>query len=210
MTGPLRIKSVNGNRFGLIFIDHCTNTPFAYAMKSKDEYPKYLKQFLIDFRELFKGLRVCEIRVLRSDNASEFNSAEVKQIYLDHSIKRHLANPEQQFQNGKAEKCIGDVWTMTKVALLFSNVPRILWDQAWTHAAAVKRHLPSAANGGFKSPLHMISGNKVSLAHLLPFGSLLYMALKKDKIRDPKFDEKAQASVYIGDGFHEGRKCFKG
>ncbi len=73
-------------------------------MKSKDEYPKNLKQFLIDFRELFKGWRVCEIRVLRSDHASELNSAEVKQIYLDHSIKRHLANPEQQFQNGKAEK----------------------------------------------------------------------------------------------------------
>ncbi len=46
--------------------------------------------------------------MLRSDNASEFNSAEVKQIYTDHSIERHLANPEQQFQNGKAEKCIGD------------------------------------------------------------------------------------------------------
>jgi hypothetical protein len=53
VTGPLRIKSVNGNRFGLIFIDHCTNTPFAYAMKSKDEYPKYLKQFLVDLRESF-------------------------------------------------------------------------------------------------------------------------------------------------------------
>jgi hypothetical protein len=36
------------------------------------------------------------------------------------------------------------------------------------------------------------------------------MALEKDKIRDPKFAEKAQASVYIGDGFHEGRKCIKG
>ena len=56
----------------------------------------------------------------------------------------------------------------------------------------------------------MISGNKVSLAHLLPFGRLLYMALKKDKIRDPKFDEKVQASVHIGDGLHEGRKCIKG
>ncbi len=55
VTGPLRtsIRSVNGNRIGLIFVGHCTNTPFAYAMKSKDEYPKYLKQFLIDFRELF-------------------------------------------------------------------------------------------------------------------------------------------------------------
>ena len=45
---------------------------------------------------------------------------------------------------------------MTKVALLFSNVPRILWDEAWLNAGAVKRHLPSAANEGFKSPLHMI------------------------------------------------------
>ena len=36
------------------------------------------------------------------------------------------------------------------------------------------------------------------------------MALKKDKIRDPKFDEKAQASVYIGNGLNEGRKCIKG
>jgi transposase InsO family protein len=92
---------------------------------------------------LFRGLRFCDIRVLRSDNASEFNSAEVKQIYLDHSIEQHLANPEQQFQNGKAERCIGDVWTMTK-ALLFSNVPRLLWDEEWRHTSAVKRHLPSA------------------------------------------------------------------
>jgi hypothetical protein len=90
---------------------------------------------------------------------------------------------------------------MTKVALLFSNVPKNWWDIAWPYVAAVKSHLPSAANEGFKSPLHMIKGNKVSLAHLLPFGSLLkYMALKKDKIRNPKFDEKAQASVCIGNG----------
>ena len=50
-TGPLHIKSVHGNKFGLKFIDHCTNTLFAYAMKSKDEYLDCLKQLLIDFRE---------------------------------------------------------------------------------------------------------------------------------------------------------------
>ena len=149
---PLRIKSVYGNKFGLLFIDHYTNTPFAYAMKTKDEYQKYLNQFLIDFRGLFRGLRFCEIRVLRFNNASEFISAEVKQIYLDHSIEHHLANPEQQFQNENAETCIGDVWTMTK-ALLFSNVPRLLWEEAWRHTSAVKRHLPSAANEG--SPLQI-------------------------------------------------------
>ncbi len=60
----------------------------------------------------------------------------------------------------------------------------------------MKRHLPSA-NEGFKSPLHMITGNKVSLSHLLPFGSLLYIALYKEQIRNPKFDPRAQATVCI-------------
>ncbi len=40
VTGPLRVKSVNGNNFGLILLDHRTNTSFAYVMNSKDEYPK--------------------------------------------------------------------------------------------------------------------------------------------------------------------------
>ena len=173
MTGPFSVTSIHGNKYGLIFIDHCTNTPFNYAMKSKAEFPKFLKQFLIDFREVFKPCKVFEILILRSDNANELNSAEVQQIYLDNGIKRNLSNPGQQFQNGKAEKCIADIWIMTKVALLFSNVKRYLWEESWLNAGYVKRHLPSTANEGYKSPLHMITGNKVSLRHL-PFGSLLY------------------------------------
>ena len=51
-----------------------------------------------------------EIQVLRSDNASEFNSAEVQHVYRDKGIKRQFSSPGQQFQNGKAEKCIDDVW----------------------------------------------------------------------------------------------------
>ena len=129
---------------------------------------------------------------------------------MENGIKRHLSSPGQQFQNGKAEKCVADVWIMTKVALLFSNVPRILWDEAWFHAGNVKRHLPSTANEGFKSPLHMITGNKVSLGHLLPFGSLRCIAKGKRDIKEPKFDPRTQATVYLGYGVQEGRKCLKG
>ena len=48
------------------------------------------------------------------------------------------------------------------------------------------------------------------MAHILPFGSLLYVTLDKDQIHDPKFDPRAQATVYLGQGLHEGRKCHKG
>ena len=74
----------------------------------------------------------------------------------------------------------------------------------------MRRHLPSTANEGFKLPLHMITGNKVSLGHLLPFGSLLYIAKKKHDVKDPKFYPRAKATVYLGHCVREGRKCLKG
>ncbi len=60
----------------------------------------------------------CVIQVLRSNNTSKFNSAEVRQIYQDHAIKLQFSSPGGQFQNGKGGGCIGDAWIMTKVALL--------------------------------------------------------------------------------------------
>ena len=74
----------------------------------------------------------------------------------------------------------------------------------------LKRHLSTTANEGFKSPLHVISGAKVDIKHILTFGSLLYIAREKPNIPDPKFDPRAQATVYLGHDFQEGRKCLKG
>jgi hypothetical protein len=87
------------------------------------------------------------------------------------------------FQIGKAEKCIGDVWLMTNTILLFSNVPRILWDEAWIHVGYVKRHLPTTANEGFKSPIHMITGERAKLdiycrlvaCYILPTTNIKYL-----------------------------------
>jgi transposase InsO family protein len=151
------------------------------------QFPAFLQQFLVDFRELFKTWKVVELRVLRSDNASEFNSAEAQQICRNNSIKREFSNPGQQFQSGKGEKCIGDVWLMTKTILLFSNVPRALWDEAWFNARYVKRNLPTTANEGFKSPIHMITGQTARLSHIFPFGSLIHFTVDKQQISDLKF-----------------------
>jgi hypothetical protein len=74
----------------------------------------------------------------------------------------------------------------------------------------MKRHLPTTANEGFKSPIHMITGQKARLSHILPFGSLVYFAVDKQQISDPKFDPRAHEAVYLGQGVSEGRKCVKG
>jgi hypothetical protein len=74
----------------------------------------------------------------------------------------------------------------------------------------VKQHLPTTANEEFKSPIHMITGERAKLGNILPFGSLLYIAKDKHQIPDPKFDPRGQATVYVGHGYAEGRKCLKG
>ncbi len=89
---------------------------------------------------------------------------------------------------------------------------RILWDEEWLNAGAVKRHLPSAANEGCILLFHSSHDHRKQSFVLTStsFGSLLYLALDKDQIRDPKFDPRAQATVYVGHGSQEGRKCVKG
>ena len=76
------------------------------------------------FRELFKDSWTEQhVLVLRSDNTQELGSAEVQKIEgeeKNQKIDRHYLNPYEQFQDCKAEKCIGDCWLMTR-AVLFSN-----------------------------------------------------------------------------------------
>ena len=64
------------------------------------------------------------IRTLRSDNANELQSAQVQAIAEAEKFSLQRSNPYEQFQNGKAEKCIGDCWSMTRTSLLFCSVPR--------------------------------------------------------------------------------------
>ncbi len=109
MAGPFQITSIHGNRYDLIFIDHFTaftHTTFNYARVSSE--------ILDRLERIIQSWKVVELRFLISDNADEFNPADVQQICRDDGIKRELSNPGQQFQIGKAEKCIGDVWLMTK------------------------------------------------------------------------------------------------
>ena len=52
--GPFKHTSFSGNKYGLIFVAHHGHVLFWYPTKSKDEFPKFLQQFLVDYLHLFK------------------------------------------------------------------------------------------------------------------------------------------------------------
>jgi hypothetical protein len=65
-------------------------TSYQYSIHKCNEVEgrisKVSQLFLIDFKTLFQGWKVCELRILRSDNAKEFDSAEVRQICIDREM----------------------------------------------------------------------------------------------------------------------------
>ena len=107
--GPFQVKSIQKSSYGLAFIERYKNMPFLYGLKNKSDFPRYLRRFL---------------HVLRSDNDQEFQSAEVLKILEEENILPQYSNPREQFQNGKAEKCIGDCRAMTRSSFIFLNMTR--------------------------------------------------------------------------------------
>ena len=86
---------------------------------------------------------------------------------------------------------------MAKTAAVFSYAPRILWDGAWSRAAAATRHAPSTANAGLTPSRHVIAGNEVSSSRILPFGGLLYTARAEKQTRYPAALAAARSSKQL-------------
>jgi GAG-pre-integrase domain len=75
--GPSPVKTLNGNRFFIIFIDDCTRMTWLYLLKTKGEVVSIIKSFC----DLIKNQYGREIRVFRSDNRGEFQNRELKGFF---------------------------------------------------------------------------------------------------------------------------------
>ena len=66
-------------------------------MGTKDQFPEMLRTFLLDFRQIFKLFpQFMDLRVMRSDNAKDSNSAEVSQIFAQFGITHQFSASNQQ------------------------------------------------------------------------------------------------------------------
>lgn len=66
--GPSPVKSLNGNRWFVLFVDDCTRMTWLYLLKTKDEVSNIFKIFHSMVKTQFDK----NIRYFRSDNGGEF------------------------------------------------------------------------------------------------------------------------------------------
>nr|GEW65242.1 putative ribonuclease H-like domain-containing protein [Tanacetum cinerariifolium] len=68
LCGPMRVASINGKRYVLVIVDDYSRYTWTHFLRSKDETPKVLIDFL---RLVQRGLQA-QIRVVQTDKGTEF------------------------------------------------------------------------------------------------------------------------------------------
>ncbi|KAG8501874.1 hypothetical protein CXB51_004547 [Gossypium anomalum] len=178
--GPMRTESLSGNRYFILFIDDYTRYCWIYFLKHKSE----VAQVFIKFKAAVKTETGCKIKTIRSDNGTEYTSAQFQALCKDAGIKHQLTNVYTPQQNGVSERKNMSLIDMARCLLFEKNLPKTIWAEAINTAVYIQNRLPTKALA-HKTPFEAWFRFKPSLAHMKVFGCLCYSqvpAVKRDKL----------------------------
>ncbi|GJW80341.1 retrovirus-related pol polyprotein from transposon TNT 1-94 [Tanacetum coccineum] len=146
LCGPTRVESINGKKYVLVIIDDYSRYTGTHFLRSKDETP----EVLIDFLTLIqRGLHAQGIR-------HETSTART---------------PEQ---NGIVKRWNRTLVEAAQTMLSAAKVPLFFWAEATATACFTQNHslvIPRHE----KTPYHIINGRKSSVKFFHIFGSLCYI-----------------------------------
>ncbi|KAM1503397.1 hypothetical protein ACFXTO_028641 [Malus domestica] len=195
-------ESIEGFKYFVLFIDDFSRMSFVYLMKSKSEVQTIFKDFHMHVKTQFQS----DIKVLRSDNGTEFLSNKMLQYISSQGIIHQTSCVGTPQQNGVAERKNRDILEKTRALMLHMHVPKKFWSFAILTATYLINRLPSHVLG-FKSPYEVLKGRKINLTHLKVFGRVCFVhiqALNRDKL-----DARATKCVFVGySSTQKGYKCY--
>nr|GEY05196.1 hypothetical protein [Tanacetum cinerariifolium] len=124
--GPTFVKSLNKKSYCLVITDDYSRFTWVFLLATKDETSPILKTFI---NGLENQLRL-KVKVIRSDNGTEFKNSDLNRFCKLKGIKREFSVPGTPQQNGIAERknmtLIEDARTMlTPYELLHGRTPSI-------------------------------------------------------------------------------------
>ena len=132
--GPVRVSSLHGYRYYVSFIDDVTRHCTISFMKTKDETPTKVKQYLACIKHQNSFLP----KAIQADNSREYINKDLQMWCLDRGIEIQMTAPYTPEQNGVTER-----WNKTVVELAHSmifarDIPNELWPKAMSHATYIQ------------------------------------------------------------------------
>ncbi|GJX24827.1 putative ribonuclease H-like domain-containing protein [Tanacetum coccineum] len=123
--GPTSVRSINHASYCLVITDDCSRFCWVFFLAKKDETSGILKTFI---RQIENQLNH-KVKIIRSDNGTEFKNRFMLEFCGEKGIKQEFSNARTPQQIGVAE----EDRTLIEAARTYrccSHLPTILWPEA--------------------------------------------------------------------------------
>ncbi|GJY53683.1 putative ribonuclease H-like domain-containing protein [Tanacetum coccineum] len=166
--GPTSVRSINHKTYCLIVTDDFSRFSWVFFLASKDETSGILKRFITEIEKQLNH----KVKVIRSDNGTEFKNWEMNEFCRLKRIKREFSVARTPQQNEVAERKNKTLIEVARTMLADSLLPNVFWAEAVNTACYVlNRVLVTKPHN--KTLYELIIGRPPSISFMRPFRCLV-------------------------------------
>jgi transposase InsO family protein len=134
------------------------------------------------------------LKVIRSDNETEFRNTSFDEFYLEHEIDQQFSAPRVPQQNGVVERKNHTLIEMARTMLDEHGTPRRFWADAISTACYISNQI-FLRSILLLTPFELRFGRKHSVSHFRPFGCKWFV-LKRGNL--DKFEFRSFDDILLG------------
>ncbi|GJT32928.1 putative ribonuclease H-like domain-containing protein [Tanacetum coccineum] len=189
--GPTFVSSLMHKKYCLVVTDDYSRFSWVFFLTTKDETSEILKNFIKEVENLVDK----KVKIIRSDNGTEFKNKVMDDFCREKGIKREYSVARTPQQNGVAERKNRTLIEAARTMLADSKLPTTFWAEAVSTACYVQNRVLIVKPHN-KTPYELFRGFKPAIGFMKPFGCHVTILNTLDNLG--KFDEKSDEGFFVG------------
>ncbi|GKA69689.1 putative ribonuclease H-like domain-containing protein, partial [Tanacetum coccineum] len=162
-----------------------------FFLTTKDETSEIFKNFIKEIENLVDK----KVKIIRSDNGTEFKNKVMDDFCREKGIKREYSVARTPQQNGVAERRNRTLIEAARTMLADSKLPTTFWAEVVSTACYVQNRV-LVVKPHNKTPYELFRGFKPALSFMRPFGCHVTILNTLDSLG--KFDGKSDEGFFVG------------
>ncbi|GJS16677.1 putative ribonuclease H-like domain-containing protein [Tanacetum coccineum] len=185
------VSSLMHKKYCLVVTDDYSRFSWVLFLKTKDETSEILKNFIKEVENLVDK----KVKIIRSDNGTEFKNKVMDEFCREKGIKREYSVARTPQQNGVAERNNRTHIEAARTMLADSKLPITFRAEAVSTACYVQNRVLIVKPHN-KTPYELFRGFKPAIGFMKPFGCHVTILNTLDNLG--KFDEKSDEGFFVG------------
>nr|GEX33329.1 retrovirus-related Pol polyprotein from transposon TNT 1-94 [Tanacetum cinerariifolium] len=190
LCGPMRVASINGKKYILVIADDYSRYTWILFLRSKDETPEVLKDFLT----MIQRNLLAPVKTVRTDRGTEFLNKTLNAFFKEEGIEHQTSTARTLEQKGVVERPNRTLVEAARTMLSASQLPLFFWAEAIATACYTQNRSKIIMTHD-KTPYHIINDGKPSIKHLHIFGCICYITRAGENL--DKMKEKGDSCIDI-------------